>query len=199
MGGDFYISPTKVKIHCFEGEWDRKYPELSVEPLIKLLEQLYISSGKHLTYSYKFCQSIERLRRDLQLDRRALVNKEFQHCLYFAFHSDGSSLWGDSDKESISFDEIATMLGQNATNSVIFLGSCGTRASKHALNQLKESTDAKLVIGYTSSVDWLLSSMFEIFFFNELCRYTNFGSFINRINQVIEQELFSKLKVHLAY
>lgn len=189
----------KVKIHCFEGEWDRKHPELRVEPLIKLLEQLYISSGKHLTYSYKFCQSIERLRRDLQFDRRTLANKSFQHCLYFAFHGDGNSLWGDSDQESISFDEIAIKLGQNAANSVIFLGSCGTRASKPALKQLKEATDAKLVIGYTAPVDWLLSSMFEVFFFSELCRYTNFGSFVNRINQVTEQELFSKLKIHLIY
>ena len=187
----------KVKIHCFEGEWDRKHPELSIKPLIKLLEQLYVSCGNTLVSSHKLCQSINRLSENLKLDGRNFSNKSVQHCLYFAFHGDGNGLWGSAGDGSVSFDEIASSLGQKAAGSIIFFGSCGTRASSVSLATLKARTNARLVVGYAASVDWLKSSMFEMLFFNELCNYQKFGAFVNKMNDTASQPLFSKLKVRM--
>lgn len=187
----------KVKIHCFEVEWDRKRPDLSVKPFIKLLEQLCDSTGHNLISTYKHCQSISRLSEELKLDGRKLSNKSFQHCLYFAFHGDSNGLWGSAGDSGISFEEIADTLGQKASDSIIFFGSCGTKASSTSLEALKVRTNAKLVVGYSATVDWLESSMFEMLFFNELYHYQKLGAFVNKMRKVANQELFSKLKVQL--
>ncbi len=188
----------KVKIHCFEGEWDRQRPDLSVKPFIKLLEQICDSAGHHLLFTYKYCQSIDRLSEELKLDGRTLANKSFQHCLYFAFHGDGNNLWSTAGDSCISFEEIANLLGQKAADSIIFFGSCGTKASSLSLQNLKAKTNARLVVGYSSTVGWLESSMFEMLFFNELYYYQRMGAFVNKMRKVASQELFAKLKIHLV-
>ncbi len=187
----------KVKIHCFEGEWDRKHPELSIKPFIELLEQLCDYAGHNLTSTHTFCQSITRLSEELRIDGRKLSNKNFQHCLYFAFHGDNNGLWGSTGDGYISFEEIANLLGRKATDSILFFGSCGTKTSSATLQSLKDKTNAKLVVGYSSTVDWLESSMFEMLFFNNLYRYQNLGAFVNKMRKIASQDLFSNLKVQI--
>ena len=184
----------KVKIHCFEGEWDRKRPQLSVKPLIELLGH---SPGNNISVSYKHCQSIQRLTEDLRIDGRTLSSRAHQQCLYFAFHGNGGGLWGSEGDRLIPFDEIAAILEQKAAGSIIFFGSCGTHATSAALKSLKIKTNARLVVGYGTTVDWFDSSVFEMAFFNELCRYQKLGSFLNKIQKVANQEMFNKLKVRL--
>ena len=185
----------KVKIHCFEGEWDRKRPQLSIKPLIDLLVQ--VAADGSITSTHKFCQSIQRLTENLRLDGRTLSSKAYQHCLYFAFHGDGNGLWGSEGDKNVSFDEIADALGQRAAGSIIFFGSCGTRATPAALTTLKAKTNARLVVGYAAAVYWFDSSVFEMAFFNELCRYQQLASFRSKIQKLAEQDLFSKLRVQL--
>lgn len=187
----------KVKIHCFEGEWDRKRPALSIRSLIDLLSHVHVSHENNITSSYRYCQSIQRLTEDLKIDGRILSRTNNQHCLYFAFHGDGDGLWGSDGDQSISFDKIASLLGQKAAGSIIFFGSCGTRASSAALTILKNRTNARLVVGYAATVDWFDSTVFEMAFFNELCRYQQIGSFQNKIQKLADQDLFSKLRVQL--
>ncbi len=186
----------KVKIHCFEGEWDRKHPELSVKPLIDLLVKVS-PDGSITATPHKPCQSIQRLTEHLRLDGRTLASKAHQHCLYFAFHGDGNSLWGSEGDGNVSFEEIADALGLKAAGSIIFFGSCGTRATPTALKALKIKTNARLVVGYAAEVGWFDSSVFEMVFFNELCRYKQLGPFQNKIEKIAEQDLFRKLKVQL--
>ena len=126
---------------------------------------------------------MNRLSEELKLVGRKLSNKTIQNCLYFAFHGDGNGLWGSAEDECISFDEIASDLGQKAAGSIIFFGSCGTRASPTSLAAFKNSTNARLVVGYGAPVDWLDSSMFEMLFFNELCKYQKLGSFANKMRK----------------
>ncbi|RZK31403.1 MAG: hypothetical protein EOO61_18055 [Hymenobacter sp.] len=182
----------KVKIHCFEGEWDRKNSALSVRPLLDILK--HTASEKQLTYTHKFCQSIERLREDLCLDRCALAAQTYQHCFYLAFHGDADGLWA-GDSLPLSLTEVAGSLGSRATNSIIFIGSCGTRTTKAQLLKLRNETQAALVVGYASDVDWLTSSLFETLFFSILCQYKQFASFLGKVKSVSEEETFAKLKV----
>ena len=188
----------KVKIHCFEGEWDNKHSELSVRPLIHVLEQAYLAAGKQLTYSYKFCQSMRRLRDNLKLDGRVFSKSTYRHCLYFAFHGDSSGLWSFDGSETMSFTEIAAVLGQKAAGGIIFFGSCGTRMTESELSKFKSATNADLVVGYGSNVDWLQSSMYEMLFFSELCRYKQLGSFVSKMKKASTDSIFSKLRVQIV-
>ena len=188
----------KVKIHCFEGEWNDKYQDLSIRPLIHVLEQSYKATGVELSYTYKFCQTTTRLRQNLQLDGRSFAKQNYLHCLYFAFHGNGTGLFSTERDEQLTFQEIAQLIGTKASGSIIFFGSCSAgRTSREELKKLKAATDAKLVVGYGASVDWVASSAFEMLFFSELCRYKRHGDFRNKIEKIIApgQELFSLLKV----
>ncbi|SET34001.1 DUF6642 family protein [Hymenobacter actinosclerus] len=186
----------KVKIHCFEGEWDN-HSELSIRPLIHVLERAYLSAGKQLVYTFKLCQTIERLKDDLRASKIKFSKSVYQNCLYFAFHGSGHGLYGNSHEEYISFDDIAKTLGKKAAGSIVLFGSCGSYASQKQLERFKEETDATLVVGYSSKVSWIESSIFEMIFFSELCRYEQVGSFKNRMQKLSSEDqlLFSKLKV----
>ncbi len=189
----------KVKIHCFEGEWDKNHQELSIRPLIQILEQSYRVAEMELIYTYRFCQTAERLKENLRLDGRKLIGGRYQHCLYFAFHGTGSGLFS-ADGTELSFTEIAHLLGNKAAGSIIFFGSCGARrTSRKELEKLKKATGASLVVGYGATVDWLASATFEMLFFSELCRCKTLGKFTSRIEKLTApgQELFSKLGVLL--
>ncbi len=191
----------KVKIHCFEGEWDQKHPELSVRPLIHVLEQSYLAAGSELTYSYKFCQTVKRLETELErLDGRKLNSQKQQHCLYFAFHGDGKGLYSSELTDQLSYEDIAKSLQQKASGSIIFFGSCGARRSSEAtLQAFKDETGAKLVVGYASNVDWITSSAYEMLFFSELCRsdYKQPKRLINKLGKIAgpSNELFASLNV----
>lgn len=191
----------KVKIHCFEGEWDRKHQELSIRPLLQVLEQSYRAADTELCYTYHFCQTVERLKENLRVDGRRFNTGRHQHCLYFAFHGTGIGLFSADGKEQLYFEEIAQLLGNKVTGSIIFFGSCGAqRTSREELQKLKAATGAALVVGYGAAVDWLTSSTFEMLFFSELHRYKKLGNFINRLEKLIspEQVLFGPLKVILV-
>lgn len=190
----------KTKIYCFEGEWNPEHSELSVRPLTQVLQHTYHAFGSDLTCTYRFCQTIDRLEKNLaQLDGRKFSNPNCHNCFYFAFHGSSSGLF-DFDNNFISFERIAELLGSNAENSIVFFGSCGARASEKALAEFKTQTGARLVVGYGTSVDWIASSTFELLFFNELRDRERLGPFITRIQQLAasDQVLFSKLKVILV-
>ena len=187
----------KIKIHCFEGEWSRNR-ELSIRPLINLLEQAYMSAGKHLTYSYKFCQTIKRLEENLKLDGRSFSVRTYRHCLYFAFHGDGGGLSNSEGDEFISFAQIGEILAHKTNKSILFFGSCGTRTSQAELLKLKNATNAALVVGYGSTVAWINSSLFEVLFFSELCGYQKLGAFKNKMQKLASEGLFANLKVQFV-
>lgn len=193
----------KVKIHCFEGEWDRKHPELSVKPLLHVIEQLNTAAGNSLTFSYRLCQSIERLRNHLRsFDRRKMSrDRNAKNCFYFAFHGNSYGLSTFDSEDEVSFKEIGNLLGDKLTDSIVLFGSCGTRASDKKLQQFQQETAAELVVGYSANVDWLSSSLFEMLFFSELCRFSKTGNFKNKLEKMAadNKSLFSTLKVQFAY
>ena len=191
----------KVKLYCFEGEWNPEHPELSVKPLTEVLQHTYHAFGSDLTCTYRFCQTIERLEKNLDLlDGRKFSNPNCHYCFYFAFHGSSQGLY-DCENNFLPFELLAETLGSIAQNSIIFFGSCGAKASEESLKEFKDSTSAKLVVGYGASVDWLASSAFELLFFSELRNRKTVGPFINRIRELTapDQVLFSNLKVILAY
>lgn len=190
----------KVKIHCFEGEWDQKHPELSVKPLLQVLEQSCLSSGSQFEYSYRSCQTIKRLKNRLGALNKRNVNARSRHCFYFAFHGTSKGLWSLEDEPYLTFEQLAIELDGNATDNIVFFGSCGTTASEKRLRTFKEQSGAALVVGYTSAVDWLLSSVFELFFLGEFCQIKSdktLNAFRTRLEQAIVQAPFAKLKVQI--
>lgn len=199
-GRSIYLAGMKVKIHCFEGEWNDKHPELSVKPLLQVLEQSCLSDGRNFEYSYRSCQTIDRLRNRLgALDKRS-INARSQHCFYFAFHGTSKGLWSLENEPYLTFEQLAVELDGNAAGSVVFFGSCGTIASEKKLRAFKEKSGAALVVGYASAVDWLLSSVFELFFLGEFCQIKGdktFKKLRTRLEQATAQAPFAKLKAQI--
>ncbi len=187
----------KIKIYCFEGEWHEKHRELSVKPLMQVLQQACYAFGPDLILTYHFCQTVERLKKDLEkLSRRGFSTKDAHRCFYFAFHGTSKGLV-DLEGSLISFSQIAEAGGDRLNDSIVLFGSCGAKASKPALDDFKERTGAKLVVGYSASVSWIASSCFEMLFFNELRNRSYTAPLKKRIQDLVapSQSLFSELKV----
>jgi hypothetical protein len=101
----------------------------------------------------------------------------------------------------MTFEQLAIELDGKAADNVVFFGSCGTTASIGKLEAFKQKSGAALVIGYTSTVDWLPASIFELFFLSEFCQIKgsrNLKSFRKKIEQAVTQGPFSKLKLQLV-
>ena len=189
----------RTRILCLEGEWDEKHQDVTVEPLLKLLQNLDAwnnDNRRQLTVEHHLCQSVKRLKHKLQgIDQRSFPNDTAFNCLHLAFHGNKCGL--HTDGEAISFEEIADCIGDKARGKIVFFSSCGERGQEKKLEEFKQNTGAQLVVGYAASVDWLAASLFEICFFSDLLdrpRKLN-KNFVKAMLTKAEQPIFKTLRI----
>jgi hypothetical protein len=185
-------STYKKHIYCLEGNWT---DDLAIkQSMVKALEFLeVVSEIKHI---HKHCATKEQLKLYLEKYKQKRYQK-YSIC-YLAFHGDPELIYL-TKKETVHLDEIAEMIGDSMKNKIIHFGSCSTLSihKKKILSFLKK-TNALAVSGYTSDVDFLPSSMFDMLFF-EMCQQYRNITCIDRDMKLYYGKLIKQLGFRLYY
>lgn len=152
----------KKHIYCLEGDWT---DNLTIPQTIKsALEFLEVNSG--IKFIHKNCVTKEQLSHYLKRYRLKKYQK-YSIC-YLAFHGDPNLIY--LGKEKITLDDLADIVEGDLTNKIVHFGSCSTLSiNAKLIKRFIRKTNALSVCGYTSDVDFLPSSIFDMLFF-EMCQ-----------------------------
>lgn len=162
---------------CIETEWYfskvRLQDPFSSEPVLKILENAYDSR-----YIYRRVAT----KAELEYFLRRLKLKSFSDydVVYLAFHGAESCIRLEGEGRSarnnlVSFDELAEMADGAFEGRIVHFSSCETLASEVDARRFKRATKARLVSGYTKSVDSMRSTIADLTYFDALNRYALSG------------------------
>lgn len=164
-------------IFCLEGEWDSGNIDsrLTVKPLLDLLEGMERSGWNvHRT-------AATRAEVTFQLRRWADASGTDYPLGYLAFH--GGPGFIEVNDESMSLNDVATILGTDAAGRVLHFGSCGTVAvEEDELREFCRSTGLKGVVGYTRSIAWAESAAFDILLLTALLEAKRLRPLLKRLS-----------------
>ena len=146
-------------IFCLEGHWWGVRDKSTVEPVLRLLEQL-----KGLYVPYRYCDVGTREELEFYLQKWSGANFGDFPILYLAFHGDiGKIHVGDGRNTDVKLEALAEQLEGKCGGRVIHFGACGTlRASAPRRKRFLDQTGALAICGYTRTVDWLESAAFDL-------------------------------------
>ena len=133
----------------------------------------------------------------LQQLRKATFNK--YEIVYLSFHGQTQHIFLEGEKKqknTVSLMELADIANGAFINKFVHFSTCRTfLGSEIELEAFKNKTGARLVSGYTRSVDYTLSSFMDIAYFNEINNTSvKFNTIVNRIDK-----LYSGLKQELGF
>lgn len=146
-------------IFCLEGDWDNDLR--SKRSIMPVLELLHRSNDP----------PVLSIRRDIG------TIAEFEHylkkwsqqrysqypLLYLAFHGDPGILYMGDRGTHVDLDWLEEKLAGRCNGCIVHFGSCGTLDTHgKRLYRFMRNTRALAVCGYKTSVDWMLSTAFEI-------------------------------------
>lgn len=148
-------------VFCLEGEWGDLNDRSTVEPILELLTKVY---GPRLRYVHRNVGTrvafIDYLKKWTQRKFDAYP------VLYLAFHGGRGEIYvGESkrSKDVVTLRDLADLLEGKCKRRIIFLGSCET-VDVHGkrLSTFLRRTGALAVCGYCGSVNWVISTAFEL-------------------------------------
>lgn len=167
----------KSKIFCLEGEWDKSLkPKYSVESYLKYLDEAF-----SVRYIYRKVNSSVSLQKYLN----TIGTKKYQDykVVYFAFHGDPRGIELDHS-EFLDFDQLAKIAGDSFQDRIIHFGSCRTLlGSESKILEFKKMTGARIISGYTRSVDFFDSSLLDMAFLKNVVEYDRPGHIENWIKE----------------
>ena len=155
-------------VFCLEGDWwnDLRQPS-TVEPILQLLE---VALGFAVPYVHRNVDTEPALKYYLS----KWTQKKYKNypILYMAFHGDKGKLFigdGRRPENCITLDWLASRLEGKCAGKIILLGSCDTlNIHGKRLNTFLKRTHALAICGYSTSVNWLTSTAFELLAFGEM-------------------------------
>lgn len=164
-----------MKIFCLEGEWEKSLkPKYSVESYLKYLEEAF-----SVRYIYRKVNSSVSLQKYLNI----LVQKRYEdyRVIYLAFHGNSKGIELDHS-EFLNLDQLVELAGDSFQDRIIHFGSCRTLlGSESKLLDFKRSTGARIVSGYSRSVDFFDSSLLDMAFLKNIVEYERPGHIENWI------------------
>ncbi|MDE6668536.1 MAG: hypothetical protein K2K26_02495, partial [Muribaculaceae bacterium] len=186
----------KKKAHniiCLEAEWlynsdkGNEGFNLKTEPLLNWLKEFH-----HCDIIYRHILH----KADLlyYLDYFTQTKKEFEdyEIIYLACHGTEATI--HLADGSVELNELADMAGNFFKGRIVHFSSCNTLADPETAIQFKFKTKAKLVSGYTKSVDAMKSAIADMALFNDLMYITrNFGIITNESRSSFRKTYFSLL------
>lgn len=152
-------------IACLESLWDSDLVDrLSVRPILDV-----IANSQDLKLAYLSCNTEPEFAHNL----RMLGKRRSYGILYLAFHGSPGELYL-ADDTSISLEALQEYMATRFADGIIHFGSCSTiDVDPERLQSFVDSTQAKMVIGYTKSVDWIESSAMDLLIFQALQQYVD--------------------------
>lgn len=156
----------KHGIICIETEWQitKRANRLSLnsEPLMKYISEMY-----GIPYIYRRIATLGELKYYLeQFSKKEYMNN--YSILYFSFHGNTNVIQLEGEKEELQLDALLEIGGNVFENRLVHFSSCRTLLGSSAkAENFKENSKAKILSGYTNSVDSSLSAIHDIAFFGE--------------------------------
>lgn len=164
-------------IFCLEGEWDDTLKsKSSILPTLEFLEH---------TAGIKFLFRKVALTDDLffYLDKAVKAEYKKYSIIHLAFHGKSQQIFM-ADNSTVNIKELADAYKGKFRGRVVHFGSCKTlKTSPENLEYFLKTTEAELVSGYTTDVDFIDSSIFEIAYFTWLQEYKQ----IWRVNEELKE------------
>lgn len=158
--------PKPPGVLCLEGDWvDSLEQRMSVEPALRLLERSDIITLVHRDVA---------TRGELAylLDKGLRIPGGRYNLVYLAFHGSAQTLHLGGDH--LTLGDLAEMLHGKCAGKTIYLGSCSTLSvPDDVLRDFCRKTNARAIVGYTRTVEWVESVAFELILLSELAHRTN--------------------------
>lgn len=154
---------SKHGIICIETEWEHTIKKnrlsLHTKPLLEFIEKAY-----GCPIIYRRCATYAEL--EFYLKRFDRSEYDDYKIFYLSFHGDKQliQLEGESaDDKCLSLDELSEIKPGVFENRILHFSSCQTMKGREGdLLRFKEKTGARIVSGYTKSVDCVLSAINDI-------------------------------------
>ena len=159
----------RKKIACLETLWDKDIEKrLDVVPILELASKV-----NHIDYTYMTCNTKEELRYNLRLIKR----KSGYGILYLAFHGGPGELYLD-DGSTVDLVTLAEYMGRGFKDWIIHFSTCGSiNAPRKQLRDFVKVTNASLLVGYHTNVDWMEGASLDLLLFSWLQSYKNMRNF----------------------
>ena len=150
-------------IFCIEGHWDADLRNrATVEPVLRMLHD-----STHVEYIHRHASTRPEL--EYYLSKWRQRRYDFHPVLYLVFHGHPDLIWMPETRrmeEAVTLEQLGDLLEDRCAGRVIHLGSCATLKTHGArLNRLLHQTGALAVCGFTTYMDWITSSAFDLILF----------------------------------
>lgn len=155
-------------IYCLEiGEW---YGTLKKKTSVESLLQLLRESPLEVPYIHRDIATEDELTYYIQKWTQSSYGD--YPILYLAFHGSPGCIYINSTKgreKEIKTDDFFKLLKGKCHKRIIHFGSCKVLdINGHTAKKYLDASGAVAISGYTSDVDWVLSSVFEMYYLSEL-------------------------------
>lgn len=171
----------KIGIICIETEWQitkrTNRLKLNTEHLIKFVSEVY-----NIPVIYRRVAT----KSELQFYLKQFLKSEYEFSvLYFCFHGDTQSIHLEGDNIDLSLDDLIQMGTGVFKGKFVHFSSCRTLlGSPRKLTDFYENSQAKVVSGYTKSVDSYMSAVHDIALLGEYLSSSNVSALFKRMNHL---------------
>lgn len=172
----------KHGIICIETEWQitkrSNRLNLNSEPLMKYISEMY-----GIPYIYRRVATLGELKYYLeQFSKKEYMNN--YSILYFSFHGNTSAIQLEGEKEELQLDTLLNIGGNVFENRLVHFSSCRTLlGSSIRAESFKVNSKARILSGYTKTVDGSLSAIHDIAYFGEYLTKTRTTAVFNNLEK----------------
>ena len=173
----------KKGIICIETECELTIKKNRLDLNSELLMQ-FLSKSCNIQYIYRRVATIEELRYYF----KQLSKKEYSdyNIIYFSFHGDTQGISLESGK-FLTLEELAAMTQGLFEGKYVHFGSCRTMlGSQVKLDDFCSSSKAKMVTGFTKSVDPVLSAIHDAALINEILKCKHSATVIAHMSSLYD-------------
>lgn len=160
--------PYPKNIICFEGDWNENDPTnaFSILPILE-----YLRDNGKIKLIHRRVSTKGALQHEIAALNKRKQRQQFD-LIYFAFHGDRNCIFINK-KEAITLKELASYQGNFNffKNKIIHFGCCSTAFSKRQCMDFAEETEAMVVSGFKKSVDFHISTAFDLLYLGMVQRY----------------------------
>jgi len=173
------------RIFCLETEWDQSVHDLktksAVQPLLEFVENKY-----NLNVQYSFRQVATKS--DFQYYIEHLIEPSYDSFdfVYLCFHGTESDIHF-ANNEEMSLLDFSNQYPLIFENRNIHFGCCYTLKNEDDILKFKKETKAQMVTGYTKSVSFMESFIFELWLLKKIHRHELYRA--KRILELAEKEM----------
>ncbi len=155
-------------IYCLEiGDW---YGSLKKKTSVEAIAKLLRDSPLEVPYIHRDIATYEEL--SYYIHKWTQAKYKGFPILYLAFHGSRGCihLYKDNGRDTkITIDDLFKLLEGKCHGRVIHFGSCESLdINGNTINKYLSQSDAVCISGYAADVNWVISSIFEMYYLSEL-------------------------------